>query len=281
MKDNTREIFIIESFLKRVVNYLRLVRFWEWQGRLQIFIVCGFLLWVFSGSDHFPTKEFLVLIIYLHFAYSYGYGLNSLADRRADLVISRDNFCDFSRRFLISTVVFNGFFTIVIAWFLHNIYIFTLTIIGLLLATFYSLKPICFKEKGMLALFVSALSHSLPFLFFVFLLKSHYWLMAYLFGWMMILGFFLEISQQIGDYFNDQLTQTRTFARDKGVVFTKKVVYLTGALLLLYLVPPAFVEGVYGALVSLVLLAFSKDAVDYAIQRVGLVNAKLKVINKI
>ena len=153
--------------------------------------------------------------------------INDFSDRRQDALLGKEKIVQHwkvSKLVFLLTTLSMVFFILV---FLKDFSLGTLFWITLFLflGIFYSLKPIRFKERGFLGIFVGSLiQRTLPIALF-FLLES-YWgsMQVVLLFLLSIVGFRSMLVHQIKDFEGDLKTNTKTFAISFGKMRSAKFV---------------------------------------------------------
>jgi 4-hydroxybenzoate polyprenyltransferase len=247
-------------------NLIAITRAYEWMDKLQVNFLAAFLVVILftQWADFFFFL--LIYCIYQLFLISYGYVINSYADREDDLKAGKHREI---------TYVPNGHLFLIIGFLavgslgiplFFNTKIKILGVITFLLATFYSLKPIRFKERGLLGILVPALTQrSLLFLFFALLVSSSTLIDLYLFIWLALIGIIIIMAHQLMDFDNDKKTGTHTWAIAVGIKRAKKYTSYTSKFTILYLIIPISILPVpTGLVISIVLASFTYHSLSYA-----------------
>jgi len=119
----------IKQIFKRILAFLRLIRYFEWQDKIQTIVVSTLLLMVFSKGSFIPLINIVIFILYLYPAFSYGYLINSYADRAPDMKVGKDEFVSFSKRFALGILVVSGYLSFALPLLFGSIPIILLTVI--------------------------------------------------------------------------------------------------------------------------------------------------------
>jgi len=171
--------------------------------------------------------DLVIFLIFSIFSTTYGYLINDYADIELDRLHGKANTFDGDspKKALLVTVFFL-LLSVFSGWRFIDDMSFGLLWLGwLFVATFYSLPPLRFKEKGKigLALVVSA-QRLLPILMLMVALKynSGYG-MAFIAVYVFFRGTSSDINHQIEDYESDRSTQTVTFAVEQGKARVEKI----------------------------------------------------------
>jgi 4-hydroxybenzoate polyprenyltransferase len=122
------------------------------------------------------------------------------------------------------------------------------------LATAYSLKPLRFKERGIMGVFASALTHGvLPFLVFAYSINLSWIIGTYFFIFMALTEFIGDLIHHISDFDNDEVTRTKTWIKEIGIEKSRKI--LKAMLIVLFFYPFVsflFLKWEYGAIFAIV-----------------------------
>jgi 4-hydroxybenzoate polyprenyltransferase len=192
----------------------------------------------------------VVYLFYIPIIFSYGYLINSFADRDKDNIVGKDFFYNLSRRFIVVLLTILLILALLIPLYFEDMRIMAIVILGLTLASVYSLEPIRLKERGILGVFSSSVAQALPILFFVFLMPISFYLTIYLFIWIFLLSTVLLFNHQIDDILNDLKSKTRTFTTVWGREKSENIAIVVKLILFLYIIPSFF----YGGVVTVVML---------------------------
>ena len=253
--------------------FIHLIRYWQWQEKIQTITIAGLLLLIYTQSFFSQHKNLLILIFYLHVAFSYGYLLNSLGDRQKDLLIGRNHFGKFSENFIKILLIILGCATLAIPLIFRDTRITAINVFCVFLASVYSLKPWHLKERGGAGLLVATLTQRLPFLFFLSLLPNHTVFILFLFGWLLLVSLLVELAHQSSDYNNDVKTQTHSFLTRIGKQKAIDIIRSTFYLLIVYLALPIILCPVTYKLpivsLSAILFIFSHNSIQYALSQIS------------
>ena len=211
----------------------------------------------------------LVLGLYMLFLGSYGYTLNSYCDRAQDAKVGKHSeILYFSDRQLLIILLALALFSLGIPLYFADLKIRLLGLVTFFLVTFYSAKPVRFKERGLWGISVATLTQRpLPFLLFAFLVPCDAKLAWFLFGWLCFIGLVMIVSHQIVDFENDKKARVYTWAVKVGKSGARKWLKSSLVLMLVYILAPVFVFAsglALGLAISLVLLIFSSVAITYS-----------------
>lgn len=254
-------IHIYNLFLK----LLALIRYWQWQEKMQIIAVSVLLLFLFNQErvSLYVAINAFYIFLYTALILSYGYLINSYADRKADAKVGKDYYLDFSENFIKKTAIFLGVCTLIFPILFFNVYIIGISFILFLLATYYSLEPIRFKRRNFLGIIVASMQKT-PFLFFLFFTSQAYTVL-FLFGWILIISFIIEIAHQISDFENDKKTNINTYVVAYGINNARNVILILSVILIAYILSVFIIFDMsISVLGVLVLFIFSHNAIYYA-----------------
>jgi 4-hydroxybenzoate polyprenyltransferase len=254
------------EFLK---NLFKLIRIFEWADKLQLNFIAAFILIAFLPHPERYLVQVLILAIYMLFLGSYGYVSNSYGDREQDVKVGKhlevQFFSDWQLKMILT---FFAIPSLLIPLYFRDVRIGILGIVTFLLITFYSLKPIRLKERGLYGIFTAALTQrTLPFLLFVFLVPIHNPFIAwFLLGWLSLIGIAVILPHQLFDYENDVKAGVETWVTRFGKEKAKQVVKAVVVLMILYVMTPVFVLPPYeGLAISIVTLAFTGHSIGYSV----------------
>lgn len=250
-------------------NLIALMRIREWLHKFQELFVASLILLLFlpdqsqsvSRIDARVFEVLLIFWIYQCFILCYGYAINSYADREQDSIVGKHPEASFfSTRQLRLILSFLAIFALGIPLYYGSFEIKVLGLTTFFLATFYSLRPIRFKERGFVGILVATLfQRPLLFMFFPLLIPSCditlFWILL---GWLFFLGFAVEIAHQLDDFDNDIKAGVITWATKVGKAKVKERLIFTIILIFFFICMPVFIFPIHkGLIVSFALLIFS------------------------
>lgn len=240
---------------------LKLIRAYEWIDKLQLNFIAAFILIVYLPDPVQYFTQIVILGIYMISLGSYGYVINSYADRESDAIVGKHpEVLYFSNRQIQVILTVFAIPSIAIPLYFADIRIQMLGIATFMLVTFYSLKPIRFKERGVSGIIIAALTQrTLPFLLFVYLVPRHDPVIAYfLLVWLSLVGIAIIMTHQFSDFEKDKKSGVSTWVVERGKRLVKRRIKLTLIFILLCVLVPILIFPLYeGLAISLVILAFS------------------------
>lgn len=256
------------SIRDNIFNILCLVRFHQWIDKVQRIIIASLIILLFNGGFTFCLKCVALFVIYLITLFSYGYLINSYADRKKDLAVGRNDYGNFSDSFVKKFLVVLLAINVIIPFYCQDPLLILLMVSGLFFASFYSLKPIRCKEKGVAGLLLASIFEYYPLLVWLVFTPQLSWLVWYLFGWLIIIGFVVGTAHQLSDYSNDKKTLSKTYIVRRGIPHARRLIrvgtFVLGVYIISFLALVNFTEGL---LVVLILSLFSVQHV-YAVAHV-------------
>lgn len=245
-----------------------IIRIREWVEKLQVTFAAALILLIFSPNPPSFFKFLIVLGIYQCFLLSYGYVINSCGDLKQDIragKLVKSYFFEHRLFFVMLGFLAAGALGIPLAF--AGIEVKILGTLNFLLATFYSLNPLRFKERGMWGIIVASITQRpIPFLLFTFFIPPNQGLAIILFGWLLLYSILYMLAHQIHDYTNDKKAGVNTWALKVGRKCAKNVSILVCVLIMLIAISPIFILPLSNALaITLIILAFSKNSIEYFI----------------
>jgi 4-hydroxybenzoate polyprenyltransferase len=255
--------------LGKIRNAIKLVRVYEWLEKLQMDFVAAFILLIAMPYPWRFLWALLALGLYMLVLGSYGYTLNSYCDRAQDAKVGKHpEISYFSDRQVQILLLALALFTLSIPLYFAELKIRLLGLVTFFFVSFYSAKPIRFKERGLWGISAATLTQRpLPFLLFAFLVPCDAKLAWFLFGWLCFIGLVLIVAHQIFDLENDKKAEVYTWAVKVGKSRARKWLKCSLVLMLVYILAPVFVFAsglALGLAISLVLLIFSSVAITYS-----------------
>jgi len=248
------------SRLKSMVLFLAsFTRFSSWLFNLQSNIIASFLL---LFLEPFKRSNFVYLIFFIIiqvFLFAYSFVINDAADKDIDIKAGKFKpIQEYSNRkiILILSILAGGYFLIPLYY--GDLLIIIISITTFLLLTFYSLKPLRFKERGLLGMIIMVgASRSALFLIFALFISARSLMTAFFMGWLFIIGFQDELAHQLEDIANDEKSGVNTYGRSLGYDHGKKILTRSLIVTLVYLcIPFLFLEFYTSFVVSATLALF-------------------------
>jgi len=216
-----------------LVNSLRIN---EWMDTVLI-VSTSCILSIFFGPDIMANlRHYFVFMVYLISVLVYGFLVNSYADRKEDMAVGKNVvFSKLSKFWIISVVVISGGAFLVVPTLVSNLNVIFFNFFVFLVATFYSVRPVRLKERGLMGVIASASARgSLPFVIFIHIAKIPIIMGAYFLVWMFLSEFVGDILHHIIDYHNDVQTKTSTWITRMGLRRSKKILRIFLVVLFLY-----------------------------------------------
>lgn len=258
-----------KTFRESLSNLLKLIRAYEWIDKLQLNFIAAFILIIYLSNPLQYSIDIVILSIYMIFLGSYGYVINSYSDREADAKIGKHPetryFTNQEIQVILAVLAIPS---IVIPLYFSDIRIQMLGIINFALVTFYSLKPVRLKERGVYGIIAAAVTQrTLPFLLFVYLIPNHNPVIAYfLLIWLSLVGLAIIMTHQFSDFENDRKSSINTWAMERGRKLAKRWIKLVLFLMIICVLVPVMILPLYeGLAISLVILYFSGYAISDSI----------------
>jgi len=236
------------------MRFLKLIRFDEW-NRNTIYLILIVLLM------HPDISTILFTVLYFILYMSYGYLMNSYADRHQDHKIGKKVYIYMYPKILIQiTIMILGTILLALPLIYQQLNLLIIGIVMVLLATFYSARPIRFKEHGFFGLMLLSVTMLvLPLLLFMAITGKYPWIF-------LVHAFFYslmcELGHQVEDLVNDKKTKTKTWSVRVGKIVSEKVLRISIiAVLLSPLCFLLFFELTFALVVFLVIEIFTFEAI--------------------
>jgi 4-hydroxybenzoate polyprenyltransferase len=202
------------------------LRIYDWFDKLELLVFASTLLMIYSGKIF--AKELALMLTFLFCLLSYSFTLNSVTDKKEDVASEKDRYHGASEnmmRMMVFIILFSTITSSILIWFLYkNLSIIILTSLCLIIGTFYSLRPIRLKERGVLAPISTGLFMKvLPFLLLVVLIQVYGFIIFYLSLWLFLEGFRRGLSHQVKDYRDDVKQNISTLTTKLGLEQGKQI----------------------------------------------------------
>lgn len=203
-------------------EHLKLLRWKDWgKDKIPTFFMMAFYVLL---ADHLFSLEyiwdFFLFAFFIVSLFIYGYMINDLADLELDISHGKPNAFKKFTKFqgvilftgIIATMVFSGYH------FRGRAYFLPILIVWFFLATFYSVRPIRFKERGLIGLIVPFVCQFTIPTILLFSAFSHFGQIDMLFFivYTTTKGASLDVGHQRYDYYRDLSTSTQTYGVRKG-----------------------------------------------------------------
>jgi 4-hydroxybenzoate polyprenyltransferase len=253
-------------------NLIALMRIPEWLHKFQELFIASLILLLFlpdcaHSVSGINAEVLLIFWIYQCFLLCYGYVINSYADREQDAIAGKHPEVSFFSTWQLQLVLgFLAVFALGVPLYYGDFRIRMLGLVTFLVATFYSLKPIRFKERGFIGILAAtAFQRPLLFMFFPLIIPScDLTLFLILLGCLFFIGLTIEINHQLADYNNDIKSGVVTWTTKVGKTKVKKWLLFTTTLFSFFICMPIFIFPIYNGLaISFALLAFSGNTILY------------------
>ncbi len=243
----------------RILQIVEFTRFRHWVAILQENLVASFLLLLLIPFNGINNIFLLIFVIMQIFFLTYAFVVNDFSDRDIDIKAGKFkpiHKLSKQKIALVLCLLIGGF--LIIPLYFGNLLIDIILLILLFFATFYSLKPIRFKERGILAIIVADIAQrSVPFLILGLWVSASPVLILFFVGWLFMIGFQDELGHQLADLRNDEKSDTHTWARRVGYEFGEKTLIAFLVLSVAYLFSSLLIVPFYDALgVSIILIVF-------------------------
>jgi len=255
---------------RRVINLFQVFRVQEWAYTLLFLLVMEIFILSVVDSRQINSWKFIINILYIIILYSYGFIINSYADRKDDHMVGKKVYLYlFNKSIIVSLIVISGILLFFIPFIFKSISIIFLGVIIFFLATFYSLKPIRLKERGLVGFLLLILTGlPLPFLFFVLIFDISCIHAMLFFGLLFLFSFVNEISHLVDDYNCDKRINTKTWALRIGKTRTKQIykisLYLLGSYpLIFFFYYPIILSAVFLSIIQLLLVNLYEDYQEF------------------
>jgi 4-hydroxybenzoate polyprenyltransferase len=217
--------------------FLRFTRFESWLSTLESNLVASFLLLLLGPFKQSNFVYFLFFIIFQFFLLAYAFVLNDVCDKNIDIMAGKNKpIHRYSKKrvALILSVLAGS--SLCLPLIFGNLLVKVASLVALALSTFYSVKPIRFKERGILGIIVAdGTQRSLLFLIFALFISGMLLPTIFFFCWLFIIGFQDELGHQLRDRENDEKTRANTWAPKIGYNLGEKVLIASLAASLIYL----------------------------------------------
>jgi 4-hydroxybenzoate polyprenyltransferase len=252
-----------KTFIRRFITLLRV---WDWWSQVDIVFVSALIVLLFTPDPTRYLSSLIVLGAYMAFLGGYGYVLNSYTDRKQDTEAGKHiEVAYFSSAQHLTIILFFALGALGVPFIYDNNTVRVLGVITFILATFYSAEPFRFKERGILGPLAGTMpQRPLTFLFFAFSIGGPSLLAWFIFGWLVLSGFVVELNHQLIDYSIDKKTHVNTWAQMIGFARLRSTIILIQGITFAYMLIPVFLFGALNGLtISLILFIFYKDVLMY------------------
>jgi 4-hydroxybenzoate polyprenyltransferase len=254
----------LSSIKGKVSVVITITRFRNWLPLLQENLIAALLLAIVMPFQKVNLVNILLFTITIAFFLTYSFVINDVCDKDIDNKAGKIKpIHSFSRRkiALILCLLICG--SIFLPLYFGDLLEKLAIILAVILLTFYSMKPIRFKERDILAIIVAdAGMRDIPFLIFGLLISATPSIILFFLGWLFIIGFQDELGHQLSDFKNDEKSGARTWVQHVGREYGEKVLFSFVLGSFVYLLFSFLVLELYAALAvsaALILLRFVGD----------------------
>jgi 4-hydroxybenzoate polyprenyltransferase len=241
-----------------------------WVPTLQQNLTSALLLLIVTPMGENNLLHLLFFAIIQVFLLTYGFVINDIGDKESDIAAGKlKDIQKYSKKksSLIISLLTVGFLFIPI--FFGGVLIMVLSVFIFFLATFYSLKPLRFKERGILGILVADISsRSALFLIFGLFISAQPLNILFFMGWLFVIGFQDELNHQLVDISADKKSGAKTWVQVVGQKRGEQ--FLIAALMLsfLYLIIPFLLfTFLFACIVTFVLFIFRVLTLQYIYYR--------------
>ena len=243
-----------------------LTRFYDWIDKIWLILSSGLVLLLFAGASTQTYRLFVLFAVYQCVSIGYGYAVNAYADLEEDTAAGKDRgVAHFGRRWLLLLYLTLAFVMLAIPFHFLRWDVAALGLVNLFVATFYSLPPVRFKERGIWAIIMAGIpQRSFVFLFLALLIPGSGTTKAILFAWLGLQGLIMEIGHQIFDYERDLKGGVRTWTVQSGPGRAKSLgLVLLAIFLFLCLLPVGIYAPWEGLMLVTYMVFFSTHSIYY------------------
>ena len=249
----------LNRFKTNLLFIIQFTRFLSWVPTIQQNLTASLLLLMLSSIDTNYFVYFLFSIIIQIFLLAYGFIVNDVGDKEIDIKAGKIKPIQrYSKKkiILILSIIAGGFLFIPLCY--GTLLVKVVSIVTFLLATFYSLKPFRFKERGLWGILVAD-STQRPALFLIFglFISAQPLMIAFFMGWLFIIGFQDELNHQLMDIDADEKSEACTWIQQVGPKYGEKVLIILLIISSIYLILPFFfLNLLLACIVSITLFIF-------------------------
>lgn len=248
------------NYLKTAISFfIDFTRFGSWLNTIESNLIASFLLLLLEPFKQSNFVYLLFFIITQFFLLAYTFIVNDFGDKNIDITIGKNKpIHRYSKqRVALILSVFAGS-SLCLPLIFGNLLVKATSIVALTLLTFYSVKPIRFKERGILGIIVAdGAQRSLLFLIFALFISAKLLPTIFFFCWLFIIGFQDELGHQLRDIKNDEKAGVSTWARKIGYNLGEKILIASMVASLIYLcISFLFLEFYIACVISATLIIF-------------------------
>lgn len=206
-----------------------IVRWRTWyDSKAPLFLVCIYYAAITADADALSvTGDMAVLFLLLCLYASFGYSVNSLSDRAVDTSVDKSNALaeipDRAGKYLVG-ILAGASIAFVFYVFRGQPSVTVLFCLAFLTAAAYSLKPVRFKERGMLGLLAAAVAQrTFPAVIVFQAMHAWDWTALALCALSTAIGLRSIIVHQLKDEAADRRAKVRTVATTRGGPFLRRM----------------------------------------------------------
>jgi 4-hydroxybenzoate polyprenyltransferase len=237
-----------------------------WIPTLQENLVVSFLLLIAPVIQKDNLINLLYFMFVQTFMLAYTFIVNDVADKEIDIKAGKikpiQTYSKKKTALVLGVLAFGSLF--IPLWY-GSFLVKIVSIVTFLLLTFYSLKPLRFKERGLLGLLVAdGAQRSALFLIFGLFISAQPLLIGFFMGWLFLIGFQDELTHQLMDTDADKKSGTRTWTQQVGYQYGKKVLttFLVASMIFL-LIPFLFMDFVIACVIAITLFVFRATTMQF------------------
>ena len=240
--------------IQKLINVLRLR---DSIGIMMQNALAAILYLIFLPNPTQYSIQFIIFLVFQSTLLSYGFVINSYSDRLQDAIAGTDfGIGKFSTAGIMAMILLLGIAALS-AGLLVNEKAAIVAVLALLLATFYSVRPLRLKEKGFAGALCSSLPQSaLPFIFFVSA-TAFSGVAPMIAAWLFLKHTRNEMHHQLLGYAADKKSGVNSLGVAWGKEKTSKIINIISFIFMLSAVAPFLLITPEGIFLGSALLYFS------------------------
>ena len=238
---------------------MKFTRFLSWVPTIQQNLIAALLLVMLSTVSAEYFIYFLFFVVIQIFLLAYTFIINDVGDKEIDIKAGKlKPIQGYSKKKILLIL---GVFTVGSLFIPLGLGSFSVKVVSIttfLLLTFYSIKPLRFKERGIWGIVVAdGAQRSALFLIFGIFISAQPFLIAFFMGWLFLIGFQDELNHQLVDIDDDKESGVHTWVQQVGYAAGRKLLVIFLVFSLAYLILPfLFLDPFLACIVSITLFVF-------------------------
>ncbi|RJR31678.1 hypothetical protein C4569_01845 [Candidatus Parcubacteria bacterium] len=195
----------------KILDFAKLIRFNEWLDKLWLLIISLVVLLMATGKNFY--FEAVAQAAYLFFLLAFGFLLNSVFEKDIDLAVGKNRHLDLFTPGQIKLFILSFLLIVsLLPLFFNNGLAQLYNLMMIILAVFYSMPPLYFKNKPVLGILVPSFLQGPSTLLFLSVSDINTVYLGLIGAIVLAVNIYMQLIHQVRDFENDKKMNLKTFA---------------------------------------------------------------------